>query len=486
MATTEKQSIAPRLDKDARRERMALAPQPVLNRDPEARLNDFDEILVPFTPEQAMAEASRCLLCPGAPCANACLLGNDIPGAMWLISQGDFLGAAKLYRQTSAMPEICGRVCPQESLCEGTCVLGKKGAPIALGRLEAFVADYERTRQGLPTDMVGPDTGKHVAIIGAGPAGIAAADWLRRFGHAVTVYEALPEPGGLLIYGIPSFKLNKQIVKEKIDQLREMGVRFICNSRVGKDIAFEELRQQYDAIFIGTGASIDATAKIEGIDLPGVHQATNYLIRANLPPEILPPDVRAAGPLPVGRRVTVFGGGDTAMDCVRTALRLQKQAGYEPNVTCVYRRTEEEMPGNSKERKHAREEHARFEFLTAPVRFIADEAGQLCAAECVRMELGEPDESGRRRPIKIPGSEFILETDQAILALGYWPDPLLGEKVEGLETHDWGLITVDPETGETSLPGVFAGGDNDVGPSLVGTAVAAAIRAARAIDQYLS
>jgi glutamate synthase (NADPH/NADH) small chain len=250
MAKTQRESIAPRLDKDARREKMTLAPQPVKSREAGIRLADFDETLLPFTAEEAMAEASRCLFCPGAPCANTCLLGNDIPGAMWLLSQGDFLGAAKLYRETSPMPEICGRICPQESLCEGACVLGKKGDPVALGRLEAFVADYERLTQGLPTDMAGPDTGRHVAIVGGGPAGIANAEWLRRAGHAVTIYEALPEPGGLLIYGIPGFKLNKAIVQAKVDRLRELGVNFICNVRVGEDISLNELRDKYDAVFL--------------------------------------------------------------------------------------------------------------------------------------------------------------------------------------------------------------------------------------------
>lgn len=480
-----KPSIAPRLEKEARREKMALPPQPLLERPPEVRLNDFEEIMLPFTAEQAIAEASRCLFCPGAPCANACLLGNDIPGAMWLISQGDFLAAARLYRETSAMPEICGRVCPQERLCESACVLGKKGDPVALGRLEMFVADYQRLSEGLPTDGVGPDTGKRVAIVGSGPAGIAAAEWLRRAGHAVTMYEALPEPGGLLVYGIPSFKLNKEIVRAKIDQLRALGVEIICNTRIGKDIPLAELRNQYDAVFLGTGANVDATAKIEGIDTPGVYQATEFLLRANLPPEILAPEIRAKGPLTIGRKITIFGGGDTAMDCMRSALRLQRQAGYALDVTCVYRRTEEEMPGNTKERAHTREEQGKFEFLTAPVRFIPGEQGNLCAVECLRMELGEPDESGRRRPVPIPDSNFTLETDLAILALGYWPDPLIGKTTPGLETHDWGLITADPETGRTSVDGVFAGGDNVTGADLVGTAVAAGIRAAHAINAYL-
>jgi len=480
-----KESLAPRLDKDARRQKMALPPQPVLERSAAERLGDFAETAIPFTPDQAIAEASRCLLCPGAPCAARCLMGNDIPGAMWLISQGDFLGAATLYRQTSAIPEVCGRICPQEELCEGACVLAKHGTPVALGHLEVFVTDYERAHSG-HVAANGPATGRRVAVIGSGPAGIAAADWLRRAGHAVTIYEALPEPGGLLIYGVPTFKLDKGIVRDIFARLQARGISLICNTRVGRDVPFEAIYQQYDAVFIGSGASVDATARIPGSTLPGVLQAMPFLIRANLPPALWPADLPPEPP-PVGRHITVFGGGDTAMDCVRSALRLQQRAGYDPlDVTCVYRRTEEEMPGNRHDRHLAREEGGQFLFLAAPVRFLSGDDGRLAAVECIRMRLGEPDDSGRRRPIPIDGSEFTLETDLAVLALGFGPDPLLGEVVPGLQTRDGGLITIDPETGRTSLPGVYAGGDNVTGPNLAGRAAAAGIRAAKAIDAYLA
>lgn len=479
-----KESLAPRLDKDARREKMLLPPQPVQSRSVAHRLTDFAEVLLPFTEAEAMAEAARCISCPGAPCVNACLLNNDIPGAMWLISQGDFLGAARLYQETSAMPEICGRICPQENLCEGACVLGKKGTPLALGRLEAFAIDYAAARDPyLPVSL--PSTGRHVGIIGSGPAGLTAADWLRRHGHAVTVYEAYPEPGGLLTYGIPNFKLEKETVRERVDALQLRGVKFICNTLIGTDIPFDDLRTQFDAVFVATGANIDATAEIDGIDLPGITVATPFLVRANLPLESWPAAI-AADVSPVGRKITVFGGGDTAMDCVRTALRLQAQSSYPLDVTCVYRRTEDEMPGSAKERHHAYEEWAKFEYLTAPVRFIPDEYGRVGAVECARMTLSDDlDRTGRRRPEPIPDSEFVIVTDQVVLALGYWPDPLLGEHVPELETHKWGLIIIDEETGETSLPGVYAGGDNVNGPDLVGTAVAAGIRSAYAIDAYL-
>ncbi len=483
MTTDQMQSIAPRLEKDARREKMSIPPQPATTREPAMCLSDFDETLIPFSAEQAVTEASRCLYCPGAPCMKACVLGNDIPGAMWLISQGDFSGAAELYRKTSTMPEFCGRVCPQESLCEGACVLGKKGEPVALGRLEVFVADYDRAHRAPPDRRTAAPSGKHVGVVGSGPAGLSAAKRLRESGHSVTVYEALPKPGGLLVYGIPNFKLPKALVSARIDELRDIGVQFYCNTRIGEDVPFDEILAQHDALFVGTGASVDATARIEGTDVQGVLQATDFLIHSNLPPDYWPGN---GGPLRVGRRVTIFGGGDTAMDCMRSALRLQRRYGHDLDVTCVYRRTEAQMPGNTKDRGYARDEGGKFEFLTAPLAFMAGEDGALQAVKCIRMELGEPDESGRRRPIEIPGSEFTIETDQAILALGYWPDPLIGNSVAGLETHDWGLITADPATGQTSLRGVFAGGDNVTGPDLVGTAAAAGIRAARAIEAYLT
>ncbi len=475
-----------KLEKEERRRKMALPPQPIRTRSVEERLADFDEVNISFTPEEAMAEADRCLLCPGGPCQRACPLSNNLPEAMWLISQGDFIAAANVYRQTSLLPDICSRVCPQERLCEGGCALSNKGQGVALGKLEQFVVDYQRTTEGFPEGERLPDTGKRVAVVGAGPAGLTVAEILRRAGHAVCVYEAWPFPGGLLVYGIPGFKLDKKIVAQKIDYLVDMGITFVTNTRVGKDIMLNELAAQYDAVFLGTGANVDVPARWEGANLKGVYQAGAFLARANVPARWLPPEMAALGKPEVGRRVFVIGGGDTAMDCVRTALRLQYAAGHALDVTCAYRRTEAEMPGCAKERKHAREEGARFEWLTAPERFIGDAKGRLAAIEFIRMQLGEPDESGRARPVKIEGSEYTVPADTAILALGYWPDETLGKTTEGLETRNWGLIVTDPETFRTSLPNVWAAGDNVIGPDLVSTAVRDALRAARAMNAHLN
>ncbi|MFQ6057575.1 MAG: NAD(P)-dependent oxidoreductase [Anaerolineae bacterium] len=468
-----------------RKERIKIPHQPYRKQAPEERIFNFDEVYLGYDEEAAKIEAMRCIQCPDPKCRKACLLGNDIAGAMWLISQGQFLEAADLYRQTSTMPEICGRVCPQERLCEGACPVTKRGTPIALGKLEAFVADFQRqTLGGFPVPEVPPPTGKRVAVVGSGPAGLTVAEMLTRKGHAVMVYEKWPRPGGLLVYGIPAFKLKKAIVEEKIAYLERIGVQFVCNTQVGQDLTVDDLLARgFDAVFLGTGANIDATFKAEGTDLDGIYQATDFLVRANLPLDYLPEEMRER-PV-VGRKVAVIGGGDTAMDCVRTAIRLQAQNLQETEVTCVYRRTEAQMPGSAKERVHAIEEGARFEYLTVPTRFIGDEKGHVVQMECIRMELGEPDRSGRPRPIPIEGSEFITDVDTVVLAIGYWPDPLIGETTRGLETRRWGLIVADEETGQTSRPEIFAGGDNVHGPDLVGRAVAAGMRAARAIDEFL-
>ncbi len=462
-----------------RKAKMKLPHQPVPIRPAAERIRDFEEVVLSYTAEQAIAEANRCILCPEAKCREACPLHNDIPGAMWLISQGDFIGAANKYRETSIFPEICGRVCPQERLCEGACVLGKRGEPVALGALERFVADYQRQTQGLPLPPVAPATGNLVAVVGSGPAGLAVAEELTKRGHEVVVYEAWPEPGGLLLYGIPSFKLPKRLVHEKIAYLKRLGVRFMTNTRIGQGLTVDDLFSAgFDAVFLGTGANVDAKLKAPGVDLKGIYQASDFLVRANVDHSLLPEAMRR--PVEVGGRVAVVGGGDTAMDCLRTAIRLGAK-----EVTCVYRRTEAEMPGCHKERVRAIEEGVHFEYLVAPVRFIGDAAGHVRQMECQRMQLGEPDKSGRPRPVPIEGSNFLMDVDTVILALGYWPDPLVSETTPGLEVHDWGLITADAETGATSRPGVFAGGDNVTGPDLVSTAVAAGLRAARAVDQYL-
>jgi len=445
------------------------------------RTCDFEDVVISFTPERAMVEASRCIHCPDpAPCMLACPPHNDIPSAMWLIEQGRFTEAAEIYHKTSSLPEICGRVCPHEALCQGSCVLNKHHMPVLTGGLETFAVDYQRQITGYVIP-VGTPTGRRVAIIGSGPAGLACADQLVRMGHAATIFESKPAPGGLLVYGIPNFKLPKDVWMEKWDEFERAGVEFVPNTYIGRDKTIEDLfREGFDAVFIGVGSEIDAKMEdTPGTDLPGVYEATDFLIRGNVDPQLLPPEMRK--PLELGRRVVVIGGGDTASDCLRTALRLGSE-----EVTCLYRRTEREMPGGKKDRQMAKDEGARYRFLTQPVKFIAGQDGRLAAVECIEMKLGEPDAKGRRRPVPVEGSNFSVACDTAVLALGYWPDPIIGKSTPDLETHDWGLISVkDKATGATNLPGVFSGGDCVTGPDLVVTAMVAGRKAARAIDEYM-
>lgn len=466
-------------------QRLAIPVQPVPKQDPVERRKNWDEVYLGYDPETARVEAMRCLHCPTAPCQEACPVHNDIPGALLLLEKGDILGAAKKFRETSNLPDLCGRLCPQEKLCEGECVVGfairpdgRQEPPVSIGKLEAFVADYQRRTTGLPLPPLPPPTGKRVAVVGAGPAGLAVAEELARRGHAVTVYDAWPEPGGVLRYGIPNFKLNKEILEAKIDFLRRLGIVFIGNTFLGRDMSIDDLFDRgFHAVFLGTGASVGSRLGIEGEELDEIYTATDFLVRGNLKPDELPESMRE--PIRVGRNVVVIGGGDTSMDCVRTAVRLGAE-----KVTCVYRRTEEEMRGREEERRHAKEEGVEFLFLTIPLRFLGED-GKVKAIECQRMELGPPDETGRRTPIPVPQSNFLLPADTVVVAIGYNVDETVPKAAPGVEADRWNRIKVDPETKRTTRPGVFAGGDNVNGADLVVTALADGRRAALAIHEYL-
>src|SRR3990170_5652900 len=461
-----------------RKARMKLPFEDVRPRPAEERLRDLEATFFPLTEDEARRAAERCIQCPEAPCMVACPVHNDIPSAMWLIENGEFVAAAELYRQTSSLPEICGLVCPHEALCQGSCVRSKRGEPVLTGAIEAFVTDYER-RQGRVEVPKPPPSGKKVAVIGTGPAGLSCAEQLLQQGHEVVLFEAFPHPGGLLTYGIPNFKLPKRVVEGRLEDFRRAGARFETGVRIGKDRSIEALlAEEFEAVFVGVGSGIDAPMEVPGADLRGVYQATEFLIRGNVDISILPPGM--SGRPEIGRRVAVIGGGDTASDCLRTALRLGAE-----EVACLYRRTEAEMPGGKKDRELARQEGAKYRFLTQPVRYIAGPDGNVSAVECLQCELGEPDDSGRRRPVPIEGSNFTVLADTVILALGYWPDPLIGETTPALETRKYGLIVADPETGATTRPGVYAGGDAVTGPDLVVTAMLAGRRSAAAIDEYL-
>ncbi|MCA9977808.1 MAG: NAD(P)-dependent oxidoreductase, partial [Anaerolineales bacterium] len=423
-------------------------------------------------------EASRCVQCPEPQCCVLnCPANNNIPEAIWLISQGQFIEAAQVFAATNPLSEICGRVCP--NLCQQGCVLTQRCGAAAIGKLEAFVSDVARQAGAFKIEVPAEKTGKRVAVVGSGPAGITVTEDLIKLGHTVDVYEAWPEAGGVLIYGIPSFKLEKHVVQNKIGDLEEAGVTFITNTRIGEDITVDDLISEYDAVFLGTGAGVEATMDIPGNDLQGIYTATDFLVRANVPQPMLPAD-KQTKPV-VGKKVAIIGGGDTAVDCARSSIRLDAE-----EVTIVYRRTEAEMPGNPVERKIAQEEWVNIEYLQAPVEFIGDGHGHLKAMKVVKMALGEPDRSGRRRPVPMEGSEFIMEVDTAVMAVGYWPDPALGEKTPNLVTHKWGLLLADETVGATSREGVFAAGDNVHGPDLVITAVASAHKAAASIQNYLT
>jgi glutamate synthase (NADPH/NADH) small chain len=463
-----------------RKARVYMPYQDLSLRPPTERVCDFGDVVIPLDSDRAMLEASRCIHCPDpAPCMLACPCHNDIPSAIWMIEQGNYVEAAKLYRQTSSLPEICSRVCPHEQLCQGSCVLNKTHEPVLCGPLETFVTCYERKTSGVAIP-VGKPTGRKVAIVGAGPAGLGCTEKLLEQGHSVTLFDSKPAPGGLLVYGIPNFKLAKEVFFCRWSDYEKAGAKFVGNTCIGKDKTIDDLfKEEFDAVFVGVGTGIDAKMETPGEDLPGVYEGTDFLMRANTELNLLPEGKRERPVL--GKRVVVIGGGDTASDCLRSALRLGAE-----EVSCVYRRTEKEMPGGRKDRKMAKEEGAKYRFLTQPVKFIAGEDGRLTAMECIEMTLGEPDAKGRRKPVPVEGSNFSIAVDTAIKALGYWPDPVIGDTTPGLEVHDWGLITVtDRETGATTRPGVFAAGDGVTGADLVVTAMVGGRKAAAAIGEYL-
>jgi glutamate synthase (NADPH/NADH) small chain len=462
-----------------RKARLQIPAQPIPKQAPNTRINNWSEVYLPLSLDVARIEAERCIQCPAAPCQVACPVENDIPGALWELEHGDPIRAADVFHQTNSMSEMCGRLCPQERLCEGHCVVGKHAKPVAIGRLEAFVADAWREAE--KRYQTPSPSGRRVAIVGAGPAGLTIAEDLGREGHTCVVFDAWPQPGGVLRYGIPGFKLEKNIVDDWLERLENLPVEFRMNTRVGagEEITIESLLDGgYDAVFLGHGASVGNPLDVEGADLAGVYQATEFLARGNLRPDELPETMRR--PMQAGRRVVIIGGGDTSMDCSRTAVRLGAS-----DVTLVYRRTEKEMIGREEERQHAREESVRFEFLCAPVQFIGTAAGRVRAVELQRMELGPPDESGRRRPQPVPGSEFTLEADSIVLAIGYNADEDVPASAHGIQYDRWGIVSVNRETGETDRPGVFAGGDDVNGADLVVTAVRDAKIAARSMLTYL-
>lgn len=441
------------------------------------RIRDFFEVPLGLPKDVAVAEARRCLQCKKPSCVKGCPVEIDIPGFIGLLAEGRFDEAIAKIKEKNSLPAICGRVCPQEDQCEKECVLGKKGQPIAIGYLERFLADYEREK-GVQTPPLPSPIPRKVAVIGSGPAGLTCAGELAKMGYQVTIFEALHAPGGVLIYGIPEFRLPKAIVRQEVEYVKSLGVEIQVNAVVGKTFTLEDLRDAgYEAFFIGTGAGLPYFLNIPGENLNGIYSANEFLTRSNLMKAYLFP--RYDTPIKVGRRVAVIGGGNVAMDAARTALRLGAE-----EVCLVYRRTKKEMPARIEEIERAEEEGVNCIILTTPVRFIGNENGWVTGMECIQMELGEPDESGRRRPIPVPGSEFVIPADTVVVAIGQGPNPLLLETIKGLALNKRGYIVADPETGATNLRGVFAGGDIVTGAATVISAMGAGKRAARAIDRF--
>lgn len=450
---------------------------PMPEQAPEIRRHNYAEVTFGYSAEQAMAEAARCLECAKPSCMQGCPVNINIPGFLKLVEVGDFRGALNLIKETNALPAICGRVCPQESQCEGACILNKKYEPVAIGRLERFVADWERENPVDTETLIAPSTGKKVAVVGSGPAGLTVAADLARQGHHVTIFEALHEPGGVLVYGIPEFRLPKSIVKHEVNNICSLGVEIKKDFIVGNSITVDELLEEFDAVFLGTGAGLPWFLDIPGENLGGVYSSNEYLTRANLMKAYRFPEYDT--PVARGRRVVTVGAGNTAMDAARTALRL----GAEESII-VYRRSRAEMPARAEEIHHAEQEGVKFYLLTTPVAFHGED-GRLTELECLRNELGEADASGRRRPVAVEGSNFRIPTDVAIIAIGQSPSPLITGTTPDLKTAKGGILTVESSSMKTSKKGVFAGGDVVTGGATVIVAMGQAKIAARAIQEYL-
>ncbi len=471
------------------RQRMSIPRQPMPEQAALERRANFSEVAQGLTPEMAEQEAERCLQCKNAPCVEGCPVEVPIPEFILALRGGDVREAARILKSKNNLPAVCGRVCPQETQCEIVCTLSKRHEPVAIGRLERYVADWELGQGSMPPEKPGP-TGKKVAVIGAGPAGLTCAADLAKMGHQVEIFESLHAPGGVLVYGIPEFRLPKEIVRAEVDYVRQLGVEIHLDAVVGKLYTIDELLNSkgFDAVFLGTGAGLPILMRIPGVNLIGVYSANEFLTRVNLMKGYLFPEYDT--PVLVGGKVAVIGAGNVAMDSARCALRIgmlqAAERGIEPpEVHIVYRRSRQEVPAREEEVHHAEQEGIVFDFLTNPVEVLGNEKGMVVGMRCIRMELGEPDASGRRRPIPIEGSEFDMEVDTVIMALGTQPNPLVFADSGGLERTRWGTVTADEDTGQTTKGRVWAGGDIVTGAATVISAMGAGKRAAANIDRFL-
>lgn len=455
-----------------------LKKTPVREQDAKVRATNFEEVCLGYNEEEAKEEASRCINCKNAQCIKGCPVSINIPGFIEQVKNGDMEKAYQIISESSSLPAVCGRVCPQESQCEGKCIRGIKGEPISIGKLERFTADWA-SQNGIKPEGASEKNGKKVAVIGSGPAGLTCAGDLAKLGYDVTIFEALHQPGGVLVYGIPEFRLPKtRVVAKEIENVKSLGVKIETNVVVGKSVTIDELLNEegFDAIFIGSGAGLPKFMGIPGEQANGVFSANEYLTRSNLMKAF---QDSSTTPIMKGKKVAVVGGGNVAMDAARTALRLGSE------VHIVYRRSEEELPARVEEVHHAKEEGIIFDLLTNPVEILEDEKGWVCGIKCIRMELGEPDESGRRRPVEIPGSEFVIDVDTVIMSLGTSPNPLISSTTQGLEINKRKCIVAEPENGQTSKEGVYAGGDAVTGAATVILAMGAGKAGAKGIDEFL-